>query len=60
MNQVTALTVPESPDNDKSFTKIDCHSGIKVIIQVPQKITDTIRQQKINKIYDILSPKATE
>ncbi len=31
-------------------------SGIKVTIHIPQDIPESIRRQKINRIYDILNP----
>ena len=30
---------------------------VKVTIHIPDNISETIRQQKINRLYDILKPK---
>ena len=30
---------------------------IKITVHIPESVSDVIRQSKINKIYDILSPK---
>lgn len=32
-------------------------SGIKVTIHLPEKVTENIKQLKINRLYDILKPK---
>ncbi len=32
-------------------------SGVKVTIHLPEKVTENIKQLKINRIYDILKPK---
>ena len=32
-------------------------SGIQVTIHLPEKVTESVKQLKINKIYDILKPK---
>jgi len=32
-------------------------STVKVTIHIPDEVSDTIRQQKINRLYDILKPK---
>jgi hypothetical protein len=34
-------------------------SGIKVTVHIPTNVNDTIRRQKINRIYDILSPEVS-
>lgn len=39
--------------NSKTITKT---GNIKVIIHIPEKVNDNIRQIKINRIYDILKP----
>ena len=33
---------------------------IKVVVRVPDKVSDRVRQQKINRIYDILAQKQDE
>lgn len=38
---------------DETITK----SGIKVTIHLPEKVTENIKQFKINRLYDILKPK---
>ena len=30
---------------------------VKVTIHIPDNISETVRQQKINRLYDILKPK---
>lgn len=30
---------------------------VKVTIHIPDKVSDCIRQQKINRLYDILKPR---
>lgn len=32
-------------------------STVKVTIHIPDEVSETIRQQKINRLYDILKPK---
>lgn len=34
--------------------------GIKVVVHIPDNVPETIRQQKINHIYDILTREKTE
>ena len=38
---------------------ITASAGIKITVHVPKNVTETVRQRKINKIYDILSPKTS-
>ena len=33
------------------------NSGIKVTVHLPEKVTENIKQLKINRLYDILKPK---
>lgn len=35
-----------------------CVDDIKVTVHVPDKISESIRREKINLIYDILTPKS--
>ena len=32
-------------------------STVKVTIHIPDEVSETVRQQKINRLYDILKPK---
>lgn len=32
-------------------------NNVKVTIHIPNDVSETIRQQKINRLYDILKPK---
>ena len=32
-------------------------SAFKVTIHIPDTVSDSVKQQKINKLYDILKPK---
>lgn len=42
-------------DREKADTTISDHEkGIKVTVTYPENVPDTIRQTKINRIYDIL------
>ena len=36
----------------------NCENKIKVMVHLPDKTNDVIKQQKINRIYDLLNPKA--
>ena len=33
--------------------------GIKVTVHIPENLNETSRRQKINRLYDILKPKAS-
>jgi len=41
----------------KSKTTSQSGNNIKVTVHLPTKVTENIKQIKINKIYDILKPK---
>lgn len=32
-------------------------NNVKVTIHIPDEVSETVRQQKINRLYDILKPK---
>ncbi|MDO5558377.1 MAG: hypothetical protein Q4F95_02135 [Oscillospiraceae bacterium] len=32
-------------------------NNVKVTIHIPDDVSETVRQQKINRLYDILKPK---
>lgn len=37
--------------------KQEATKAVKITIHVPDKISENIKQQKINRLYDILKPK---
>lgn len=43
--------------DNKYLSGIKVSNEIKVTIHLPENVHETIRQQKINRIYDILNPK---
>lgn len=43
-------------DNDKCTVKPRISGEIKVTVHIPERVHENVRQQKINRIYDILSP----
>lgn len=50
-NKTEIQTVEETEKSD---------TGIKVTVYIPDNVPETIRQQKINHIYDILTREKTE
>lgn len=52
MNQdnVSSVSVSETVD----IVKVDSTKKIPVAVHVPENVSENIRQQKINRIYDIL------
>lgn len=38
-------------------TNSNATSAFKVTIHIPDTVADSVKQQKINKLYDILKPK---
>lgn len=42
----------------KAKNKRICVDDIKVTVHVPDKISESVRREKINLIYDILTPKS--
>ncbi len=57
-NQITTNTLSQETLNVKRIT--NTNEKIQVIIEVPESIHENIRQQKINRIYDILSSKVSQ
>jgi hypothetical protein len=58
MKQRTQATqLSKRRDDDKCARQTTEFAGIKVTVHIPQNIQDTIRQTKINTIYDILTRK---
>ena len=43
--------------NENKLSGTATVNGIKVTITVPDSINTVVRQQKINRIYDLLKPK---
>ena len=56
------MTAKKTTNNIPSAKKItsnsipDANVSIRVTVNIPENVRDNIRQQKINRIYDILSP----
>lgn len=46
----------EKRDN-KAKNKRICLEDIKVTVHIPDRISESVRREKINQIYDILSKK---
>lgn len=36
---------------------MDSNKHIKVKVHIPENVSETVKQQKINRLYDILKPK---
>lgn len=51
--------ISKTSDTTKSVEYV-MDSGIKVKITYPENVPETIRQGKINRIYDILTKHSTE
>lgn len=49
INNTIINNTVETNNNDKSVFKVTIH--------IPDTVPDSVRQQKINKLYDILKPK---
>ncbi len=49
INNIIISNIAEPNNNDTS--------AFKVTIHIPDTVPDSVRQQKINKLYDILKPK---
>ena len=48
-------------EREKADTAIsENRNGIKVTVTYPENVPDTIRQEKINRIYDILAKHTSE
>lgn len=45
--------------DDKRTAETTTVNGIKVAIRIPYNVAENIKQQKINRIYDILCPGAS-
>ena len=46
----------ESAERETQSSSV-CTCGVKVTIHLPDEVSETVRQQKINHLYDILKPK---
>ena len=57
MKKNNAIVMPNTTQYSDNSNISDNYEGIKVLIRIPENITDRIRQGKINRIYDILKPK---
>ena len=44
----------------KAKSKRICVDDIKVTVHIPDKISESVRREKINLIYDVLTPKSTQ
>ena len=61
-NPQQALANASLPNNVRpatTKTKVSSNN-IKVTVHIPENVIETVRQQKINLIYDILSPKVAK
>ncbi len=47
-------------DREKAENKLADDSGIRVKITYPENVPEAIRQEKINRIYDILAKHSAE
>ncbi len=45
---------------ERKTANINALSGIRVTIHLPSDVPESIRHQKINRIYDILNPKISQ
>ncbi len=55
-NTVT-MTAPVRYDGADDGLSRKTYGGVKVTIHIPHKVEANARQQKINRIYDLLKPK---
>lgn len=58
MNKYGAETALKTNYDDSCIVKMKVSNEIKVTIHLPENVHETIRQQKINKIYDLLNPES--
>ncbi len=54
-----AYAVPKVKCKDVLSTDSRGTSKTKVTIHMPEKIPESVRRQKINRLYEILSPKTS-
>ena len=55
-NVCTTNAAVESAERETLSSSV-CTSDVKVTIHLPDEVSETVRQQKINHLYDILKPK---
>lgn len=55
-NVCTSNYAVESAERETLSSSV-CTCGVKVTIHLPDEVSETVRQQKINHLYDILKPK---
>lgn len=55
-NVCTTNAAVESAER-KELSSSVCTCGVKVTIHLPDEVSETVRQQKINHLYDLLKPK---
>lgn len=51
------IITTDMADNDSSHTdNSNTLNKIKLTVHIPENIQENVRQQKVNRIYDILNP----
>ena len=55
-NVCTTNAAVESMERE-TLSSSACTSDVKVTIHLPDEVSEAVRQQKINHLYDILKPK---
>lgn len=58
MTEHGTATALKTNYDDSCIVKMKVSNEIKVTIHLPENVHETIRQQKINKIYDLLNPES--
>ena len=60
MNERKAAVSAPILDDGRNAVKINAAKQIRVTVRIPENITEIVRQQKINRIYDILNPESSK
>ena len=55
-----AVTAVRNKNSDKYTGVPKAQKSIKLVIHIPEVVQENTRQQKINRIYDILNPEISQ
>lgn len=56
MDECKIITANMADNGSSHTTNSNALNKIKLTVHIPENIQENVRQQKVNKIYDILNP----
>lgn len=60
MAECKAVTAVRNKDSEKHAGVPEVQKSIKLVIHIPEAVKESTRQEKINRIYDILNPEISQ